>query len=126
MVYLFIALVAAVTTAACSWYVLRLSRRLRLAPEVRERDVHDTPTPRLGGVAMFIGLLAAFGVAALRPEFADLFAVPARIWAILGAAALIAIVVLGLTVPSVRTQLIGTGVFTALLYALGLIVTRRR
>ena len=27
--------------------------------EVRDRDVHDEPTPRLGGLAMFAGLLAA-------------------------------------------------------------------
>ena len=33
-----------------------------LAP-VRERDVHQFPTPRLGGVAMGLGFLAAMGLA---------------------------------------------------------------
>lgn len=92
MVYVIVALVAAGATAAASYLVLRLSRRYRLAPEVRERDVHRTPTPRLGGVAMFAGLLVAFGVAATQEELGPIFAAPGRIWAILGACALIAVV----------------------------------
>lgn len=92
MIYVIVALVAAGATAAASYLVLRLSRRYRLAPEVRERDVHRTPTPRLGGVAMFAGLLVAFGVAATQDSLAPIFAAPGRIWAILGACALIAVV----------------------------------
>lgn len=90
--YLAVAAVAALVTAAASFAVLRLSRRFRIAPEVRERDVHRTPTPRLGGVAMFIGLLAAFGVASTQSELAAVFAKQSQIWAILGACALIAVV----------------------------------
>lgn len=88
--YLVIVLVAAVVTAAASFGVLRMSRRLRLAPEVRERDVHSTPTPRLGGIAMFIGLLVAFAVAAVRPEFSELFAHGPEMWALMGACTIIA------------------------------------
>lgn len=88
--YLIIVAVAALVTAAASYGVLRLSRRYRLAPEVRSRDVHKTPTPRLGGVAMFIGILAAFGVAMVRPEFAELFSTGPEMWALVGACAIIA------------------------------------
>ncbi|MFT4231909.1 MAG: MraY family glycosyltransferase [Leucobacter sp.] len=90
--YLVVVAAAAVVTGAASYAVLRLSRRFRLAPEVRARDVHQTPTPRLGGVAMFIGLLAAFAVAGTQTEFASLYASGTRIWALLGACALIAVV----------------------------------
>lgn len=71
--YLVVAAVAVLVTAVASYAVLQLSRRYRLAPEVRDRDVHRTPTPRLGGIAMFAGLLAAFAVAGAQPEFAPLF-----------------------------------------------------
>lgn len=92
MPYLLVALVAAVVTAIVSVVVLRLSRRFKLAPEVRERDVHRTPTPRLGGVAMFVGILAAFAVASMQPEFAPLFSRGNEMWALLGACALMATV----------------------------------
>ena len=42
------------------------------------RSSHEVPTPRLGGVAIFLGILA--GVALLRPE---------GLWPLLAAAALI-------------------------------------
>ena len=35
----------------------------RLYPKIRDRDVHTRPTPRLGGIAMFLGILVAFAVA---------------------------------------------------------------
>ncbi|RGE21083.1 MraY family glycosyltransferase [Leucobacter sp. wl10] len=90
--YLVVIAVAAIVTAAASYAVLRLSRRYRLAPEVRARDVHRTPTPRLGGVAMFLGILAAFGIAGTQEEFAPLYAQGSRMWALLGACAVIAVV----------------------------------
>ncbi|MBK0418439.1 undecaprenyl/decaprenyl-phosphate alpha-N-acetylglucosaminyl 1-phosphate transferase [Leucobacter sp. CSA1] len=90
--YLVVAAVAALVTAAASFVVLQLSRRFRLAPEVRARDVHRTPTPRLGGVAMFLGIVAAFVVGGSQSEFEGLFADPAQMWAVLGACALIAVV----------------------------------
>ncbi|MCW2288349.1 UDP-GlcNAc:undecaprenyl-phosphate GlcNAc-1-phosphate transferase [Leucobacter luti] len=90
--YLVVVAVAALVTAVASYAVLRLSRRYRLAPEVRERDVHSTPTPRLGGIAMFIGVLAAFAVAATQREFAELYAETPQMWALVGACAIIAAV----------------------------------
>ncbi len=44
------------------------------------------PTPRLGGVAMFLGVVAAFLVSAAHPFFAThLGSSPSAVWAILGA-----------------------------------------
>ena len=90
--FLLVAAVAALVTAVCSIGVLRLSRRFRLAPEVRERDVHKQPTPRLGGIAMFVGILVALIYAGTQPSFAGVFSDPTRLWVLLGACALIAVV----------------------------------
>lgn len=90
--YLLVVAAAAVVTAIVSFAVLQLSRRFKLAPEVRARDVHSTPTPRLGGIAMFIGVLAAFAIAATQREFTELFTQGSEMWALLGACAIIAAV----------------------------------
>src|SRR5215211_3773626 len=45
------------------------------------RSSHEVPTPRLGGVAIFVGMLA--GVALLRPEgLWPLLAAAALVWAV--------------------------------------------
>lgn len=90
--YLLVLATAVLVTAVASYSVLRLAKRFKLAPEVRERDVHKNPTPRLGGVAMFIGLLAAFGVASMLPEFQGLFRADLKMWALIGACLLIAVI----------------------------------
>jgi UDP-GlcNAc:undecaprenyl-phosphate GlcNAc-1-phosphate transferase len=84
-IFVVLALVSAIVTFGCSFVVLRLSHRYRLYPKIRERDVHVLPTPRLGGIAIFFGVFAAFGVSYL---IAGQFA-PLRLIAILGAALLI-------------------------------------
>ena len=60
--YLFTIILTATITGVMSWVVWQLSLRFKLYPGIRERDVHTTPTPRLGGVAMFLGIAAAIGV----------------------------------------------------------------
>lgn len=86
------ALAAAVVTFGFSYVVRRLSLRYKLYPKIRERDVHTTPTPRLGGVAMFLGVVATLAVASQIPFFKVVFADPGPIWAIVGAAFLIVVV----------------------------------
>ncbi|SFR98208.1 UDP-GlcNAc:undecaprenyl-phosphate GlcNAc-1-phosphate transferase [Agrococcus baldri] len=93
MTFLLITLAAAVITFIASRVVLRLALKHGIHPPVRERDVHSRPTPRLGGVAMCIGMLGAFGIATLIPSLAGVFAEPIRIWTLLGAA--LAITVIG-------------------------------
>lgn len=90
--FLLVAGVAALVTAICSAGVLRLSRRFQLAPEVRERDVHKQPTPRLGGIAMFVGILAALFYASTQPSFDGVFGDRSRLWVLVAACALIAVV----------------------------------
>jgi UDP-GlcNAc:undecaprenyl-phosphate GlcNAc-1-phosphate transferase len=91
--FIVLAFVAAIVTFALSIVVYRLSHRYRLYPKIRERDVHTRPTPRLGGVAMFIGILVAIGVAwlvsARFPLLSIVFSNPEQMAAILGAALLI-------------------------------------
>ncbi len=57
--YLLAGAIAAVVSFCCSWLVWKLGLRYGWYPKVRERDVHRTPTPRLGGIAMFIGVIVA-------------------------------------------------------------------
>ncbi len=71
--YLLVLLVA----AAVTYLLTPLARRFALAvgamTEVRDRDVHATPTPRLGGLAMYAGVAAAFGVAHELPALRSVF-----------------------------------------------------
>lgn len=90
--YIIAALIAAVVTAGFSWLTRRLGAKYRLYPSIRERDVHSTPTPRLGGVAMFLGVLAAFAVASQVSWFHLVFARPGQVVAILGAALIIVLI----------------------------------
>jgi UDP-GlcNAc:undecaprenyl-phosphate GlcNAc-1-phosphate transferase len=90
--YIFTILFTAIVTFALSWAVWRLSMRYKLYPGIRERDVHKTPTPRLGGIAMFLGVLAAFAVSAANPYFSIFWTEPEQVWAILAATVIIVLV----------------------------------
>ncbi|GAA1059637.1 MraY family glycosyltransferase [Agromyces bracchium] len=95
--FVLLALVTAVVTFAGSLVVWKLSLKYRLYPKIRERDVHTRPTPRLGGIAMFLGILVGFAAAAWISSlgiarFANLqivFQDPFQVLAILLAAGLI-------------------------------------
>ncbi|KJL44173.1 MULTISPECIES: MraY family glycosyltransferase [Microbacterium] len=90
--YVFTILLTAAVTFVLSWAVWRLSLKYKLYPGIRERDVHKTPTPRLGGIAMFIGVLAAFAVSSQHPYFSIVWAQPQQMYALLGATALIVVI----------------------------------
>ncbi|MFF2273257.1 MraY family glycosyltransferase [Agromyces sp. NPDC058136] len=95
--FLSLALLAALVTFGGSIIVWKLSLKYRLYPKIRERDVHTRPTPRLGGIAMFVGIVVAIGAAAFVSSLgvsrfsnvSIIFENPAQILAILGAALLI-------------------------------------
>ncbi len=91
-----LALISAVITFGMSLVVYKLSLKYRLYPKIRERDVHTRPTPRLGGIAMFLGILVAIGVSwALSSQFGVLsliFSDSGPILAILGASLLIVVI----------------------------------
>ncbi|WP_066373253.1 glycosyltransferase family 4 protein [Herbidospora mongoliensis] len=65
--YFFVALVTAVVTYLLVPPVRAFALRIGAAPEVRERDVHKVPTPRLGGLAMFGGMAAGLLAASHLP-----------------------------------------------------------
>ena len=82
----------ALVTALLTWIVYRLAMRYKWYPQVRERDVHRTPKPRLGGIAMYIGAVCALTIAAFVPFFNLVYLDPWRIWAIIGAMTIIVVV----------------------------------
>lgn len=61
------ALVAAAATYLLVPLVRVFAVRIGAMPEVRDRDVHTTPTPRLGGLAMYGGLVAGLLIAGKLP-----------------------------------------------------------
>ena len=71
--YLLCIVVAAVTTWLLTPYVRRLALRIGAVAAVRDRDVHTLPTPRLGGVAMWAGMLVAALVASHLPSLGEVF-----------------------------------------------------
>ena len=75
-------LLALVAAAAVTYLLTPLARSFALKwgamAEVRDRDVHDTVTPRLGGLAMFGGLLAGMLLASKLPMMSAVFANGAR------------------------------------------------
>ncbi len=90
--YVLTVVLTAVATLGLTWVVWRIGMRYRLYPEIRERDVHTTPKPRVGGVAMFLGVLVAFALSSQISYFSIIWSDPEAIWSILGAALLIVIV----------------------------------
>jgi len=76
--YVLVAAISAIVTYGLAFLILGLSHRYRLYPKIRERDMHSRPTPRLGGVAMFIGVVVAFSVASQLPIFSIIFSDPLK------------------------------------------------
>jgi len=70
-------LLCLVAAAAVTYLATPLARvfatRFGFVAEVRDRDVHDQVTPRLGGLAMLAGLLAGFLLASKLPMMSAVF-----------------------------------------------------
>lgn len=88
-VYLFVMVVAAVVAYLVTPMVRRIAERGRIYSPLRNRDVHSVPTPRLGGVAMFCGVLAGLVCAYNTPFLQDLFTEPDPIVGVVGAAGML-------------------------------------
>jgi UDP-GlcNAc:undecaprenyl-phosphate GlcNAc-1-phosphate transferase len=69
--YLLAMVVAIAVTLLLGGPVRRLAVRFGAVGVVRDRDVHVIPTPRVGGIAMFGGLVVAFTVAGHFPMLHD-------------------------------------------------------
>ncbi|WP_019134879.1 MraY family glycosyltransferase [Cellulomonas massiliensis] len=88
-VYLLVALVAAVVTFLLTPLARWCALRWGAITAVRDRDVHAIPTPRLGGAAMFVGLLVAIVMASPIPFLARVYDNPRPLIGIVGGAALV-------------------------------------
>jgi len=71
--YLLVFVVAAVITYAATPFVRWLALVTGAITAVRARDVHTVPIPRLGGVAILLGFVAALVVAAQLPYLSQIF-----------------------------------------------------
>lgn len=90
MTYYALALITAtVVSFLVSVALWRVGRKWSVHRDIRSRDVHKTPTPRLGGLALFVSLVAATAVASQVSWFDEVFANPSNVWALLGAAAIV-------------------------------------
>jgi UDP-GlcNAc:undecaprenyl-phosphate GlcNAc-1-phosphate transferase len=86
--YIYIVLVAAVVTYAATPLLRLLALRAKAFTPVRDRDVHDTPIPRLGGVAMYLGFAAAMLVASALPFSRQMFT-GGELWGVLAGATVV-------------------------------------
>ncbi|RKW71851.1 MraY family glycosyltransferase [Galactobacter caseinivorans] len=75
-VYLLIVAVAFVVSASLTPLVRSIGARTMADIPLRARDMHAEHIPKLGGVAMIAGLLAALGVASQSPFLAGVFTRP--------------------------------------------------
>jgi UDP-GlcNAc:undecaprenyl-phosphate GlcNAc-1-phosphate transferase len=90
--YLLMMLIAALVTFLGTFAVLKLAHKYKIYPQIRARDVHTKPTPRLGGIAMFAGFLVTAVIAGFLGWFKSVYADPIHIIAIIAAAFVITLI----------------------------------
>ncbi|MFZ1363166.1 MAG: MraY family glycosyltransferase [Candidatus Nanopelagicales bacterium] len=71
--YLLCIVAAAAVTYLLTPMVRKLAIKAGAMAEVRDRDVHDEPIPRWGGLAMFAGVLVGFLLASQLPLMSSVF-----------------------------------------------------
>jgi UDP-GlcNAc:undecaprenyl-phosphate/decaprenyl-phosphate GlcNAc-1-phosphate transferase len=89
--YLLMIALTAVVTFIATHFVIKYTLKHKIYPEIRSRDSHSTPTPRLGGLGMFAGFLVAMGVAASLGWFKSVFVQGGPILGVLIAASIMAV-----------------------------------
>jgi UDP-GlcNAc:undecaprenyl-phosphate GlcNAc-1-phosphate transferase len=87
--YALVLITATVVSYLVSILLWRVGGKWVKQRDIRDRDVHQTPTPRLGGLALFVSMLAATAVASQVGWFDEVFANPRDVYALLGAAAIV-------------------------------------
>ena len=86
-VYLLVMAIATATTYVAVPIIRHIALVGNALTPVRARDVHSTPIPRLGGVAMFFGLFSAISVASTIPYLSDV--IDSSAWAVVLGAGLV-------------------------------------
>src|SRR5699024_10376474 len=71
--------------------VRRIAERGLIFSPLRARDVHSVPTPRLGGVAMYAGIMGGLIIASQTPFLDRVFVEPGPLIGIAGAATLLCV-----------------------------------
>ncbi len=87
--YLLALLVAAVVPFLVTPLLRRVAVRFKVMSPIRDRDVHDVPVPRLGGVAILLGVLAGFLIARQLPLLREVYDGSGDIRGVLSGAVLI-------------------------------------
>ncbi len=90
--YVLVAATAAIVTFAATGGVRLLAGKFGAVTPIRDRDVHSVPTPRMGGVALYLGLAAAVLMAEHLPNLREAFATSTAIQGMLAAGGVIALV----------------------------------
>ena len=85
LVLLATAFITYLTTPIARYFALRFG----FMAKVRDRDVHDRPIPRLGGLAMVAGLLAGLSLASQLPLISNVFNDGSQIRALLAGAGIL-------------------------------------
>jgi len=86
--YVLVLIVAAAVTYLATPFVRSVAVATGAFTAVRERDVHKTPIPRLGGVGIYIGFVAAALVARALPYLGTLFSTK-QIFGVVAAAGIV-------------------------------------
>ena len=102
--YALVLIVATVVSFGLSVALWQIGTRFDVRREVRSRDVHKEPVPRLGGLALFGSLLVATLVASQVSWFEGIFSDSHAVWALVGAAAVV--VAIGESAMYLRTSLL--------------------
>jgi UDP-GlcNAc:undecaprenyl-phosphate/decaprenyl-phosphate GlcNAc-1-phosphate transferase len=87
--YLLVLLATAFITYLTTPIARYAALRFGFMATVRDRDVHDRPIPRLGGLAMVAGLLAGLSLASQLPLISNVFNDGSQIRALLAGAGIL-------------------------------------
>jgi UDP-GlcNAc:undecaprenyl-phosphate GlcNAc-1-phosphate transferase len=113
--YLIVFAVAAAVTTLATPLVRRLSVRVGAIDVPDDRKVHTDPTPTMGGLAIYLALLAGLGTAYVMPSFRDVFRTSSEAGGVLAGASIIVVLgviddIRGLTAPTkLAGQLLAVG-----------------
>jgi UDP-GlcNAc:undecaprenyl-phosphate GlcNAc-1-phosphate transferase len=91
-VYLLLLFVSALVTYVATPAMRYLAFKIGAVAAVRERDVHQVATARLGGVAIFLGLAVSLALASRVPFLGAVFQTSGAVWAVIGGAFLVCVI----------------------------------
>lgn len=113
--YLIVGGCAAITTAVSTPIVAKFARYRNWMAMPDERRVHLVPTPNVGGIAFFIGLISAIVLASQMDRFSPLFDNNSEILGVVIAAVLIFALGLGDDIREVSAPMKVTGIVASAL-----------